>query len=98
MIPLSQLDYFFICQIIRVIISFTWQVAPLTSSEQVTCPICSRTFSRQSVLNVHTQMVHTSSSPISKNPKTKSHFDIATNVDGSVEDFLDGESLIDDSE
>ena len=64
----------------------------------MTCTICQRSFTRQSVLNVHTQMVH-GKAPTTSIPRKKNNFKIISqNVDGSVEDFLDGESLLDDSD
>ena len=67
-------------------------MAPLTASDRATCHICHRSFTRQSVLNVHMQMVHTNLSV----RKSRPNFGVATNVDGSVEEFLDGESFVDD--
>ena len=68
---------------------------PPTSNDHVICPICSRTFSRQSVLNVHTQMVHTNTKA-NMLLRPKPNFEVSQNVDDSVEDFLDGGSFFDD--
>ena len=68
---------------------------PHTSNDHVICPICSRTFSRQSVLNVHTQMVHTNTKA-NMLLRPKPNFEVSQNVDDSVEDFLDGGSFFDD--
>lgn len=68
------------------------------SPSLVTCQICEKSFSRQSVLNVHTQMVHGKAPTYSlPRPKSETSFKITPRkVEGSVEDFLDGESLTED--